>query len=211
MATDLEDPLAGASTAAISDCLNRFGAMAADVRRLAGRTLFGPAFTARTIAGESSTLHRAVAAAPPGSILVVDAGGYTGRAVWGEILSTAAVARGLRGAVIDGAVRDIDAIRSIGFPLFARAHTPAGPHKGWKGDWGNPVSCGGVVVEPGDIVIGDGDGVVVVPRADAPQVRAALAARLELENGWRRRIEAGESSAAVLGLDNDGNATEGSS
>jgi len=95
VATDGGDPLAGTSTATISDCLNRFGAMAADVRRLSGETLFGPAFTARTMAGESSTLHRAVAAAPSGSILVVDAGGYVGRAVWGEILSIAAVARGV--------------------------------------------------------------------------------------------------------------------
>lgn len=209
MATDVEDPLARTSTATISDCLNRFGAMAADVRRLSGETLFGPAFTARTMAGESSTLHRAVAAAPSGSILVVDAGGYDDRAVWGEILSVAAVARGVRGAVIDGAVRDIDAIRSMGFPVFARANTPAGPHKGWRGDWGRLVSCGGVVVEPGDLVIGDGDGVVVVPSADVPQVRAAVEARLELESGWRLRIETGESSVSVLGLDNNGNAREG--
>jgi regulator of RNase E activity RraA len=161
------------------------------------------------MAGESSTLHRAVAAAPSGSILVVDAGGYDDRAVWGEILSVAAVARGVRGAVIDGAVRDIDAIRSMGFPVFARANTPAGPHKGWRGDWGRLVSCGGVVVEPGDLVIGDGDGVVVVPSADVPQVRAAVEARLELESGWRLRIETGESSVSVLGLDNNGNAREG--
>jgi regulator of RNase E activity RraA len=204
MPPDAGDPLAAASTAIISDCLNRFGAMSAGVRRLAGGALFGPAFTVRTMAGESSTLHLAVAAAPPGSILVVDAGGYCDRAVWGELLSVAAVARGLNGTVVDGAVRDVAAIRAMGYPLFARAHTPAGPHKGWTGDWGRPVSCGGVVVHTGDLVIGDDDGVVVVPVDEAPQVRAALEPRLEVEDGWRRRINAGESSAAVLGLERNG-------
>jgi regulator of RNase E activity RraA len=200
MRADRQDPLATASTATISDCLNRFGAMAAGVTSLAGGSLFGPAFTARTMAGDSSTLHHAVAAAPSGSVLVVDAGGYVDRAVWGEILTVAAVARGLRGAVIDGAIRDVEAIRRMEFPVFARAHTPAGPHKGWVGDWGRAVSCGGVAVEPGDFVIGDSDGVVVVPIDEAVRVRGAIKSRIELEGVWRRRILAGESSATVLEL-----------
>jgi regulator of RNase E activity RraA len=174
--------------------------MAADVKRLAGERLFGPAFPVRTMAGDSSTLHRAVAAAPSGSVLVVDAGAYTDRAVWGEVLTIAAMVRGLEGAVIDGAVRDIDAIRRLAFPLFARGHTPAGPHKGWMGDMGGPVSCGGVVVEEGDLVVGDGDGVVVVPHAHATEVRLAINNRVELEDEWLRRIRAGEPSYAVLGL-----------
>lgn len=190
-----------APTGVIADCRNRLGVMSSGIRHLAGGRLAGPAFTVETVAGENGTIHRALARVPAGSILVVDAGGYVDRAVWGGILSLAARARGVAGVVIDGAVRDIDEIRELDLPLFARATSPAGPHKGWEGRIGHPISCGGVAVAPGDIVIGDADGVLVVPIDEAAHIGEAVAARLALEASWRERIVAGESTASMLGLD----------
>jgi 4-hydroxy-4-methyl-2-oxoglutarate aldolase len=198
---ELADPLATAGAAVISDCLNRFGVMDAGMQRLSGTGVSGPAFPVRTMVGDNSTLHRAVAGAPPGSVLVVDAGSFTDRAVWGELLTLAAIQHRVLGAVIDGAVRDIDAIRRSGFPIFARGHTPAGPHKGWHGDQNVTISCGGVPVSPGDLVVGDADGVVVVPHDRLPAVRAAVSDRLQVEAEWRRRIGAGEATTAILGIE----------
>jgi regulator of RNase E activity RraA len=201
MSAASHDPLAIASTATISDCLDRLNVMDARIQRLAGVRFQAPAFTVRTIAGESATVHRALTEAPAGSAVVVDGAGYVDRAIWGDILTLAALKRGVVAVVIDGAVRDIEAIRASGLSVFARGTSPAGPHKGWRGDWGSAISCGGVVVTPGDLVAGDDDGVVVIPAARIDDVRRALASRLEKEDEWRRRIAAGESSVEVLGID----------
>lgn len=201
MNADPADPLATAGAALISDCLNRFGVMDAGIQRIAGTAVSGLAYPVRTMVGENSTLHRAVAVAPPRSVIVVDAGAYTDRAVWGELLTLAAIQRGITGAVIDGAVRDIDAIQRSGFPIFARGHTPAGPHKGWQGDQNVSISCGGVVVRPGDLVVGDADGVVVVPHERLAAIRAAVLERLDTEAEWRGRIATGEATTAILGLE----------
>jgi RraA family protein len=190
-----------APTGLISDCRNRLGVMSSCISRMAGGRLAGPAFTVETVAGENGTIHRALAHAPAGSVLVVDAGGYADRAVWGGILSLAARGRGIAGVVIDGAVRDIDEIRELELPLFARATSPAGPHKGWQGRFGHPISCGGVTVAPGDVVVGDADGVVVVPAGEVTRIATDVAERLALEASWRDRIEAGESTASMLGLE----------
>jgi 4-hydroxy-4-methyl-2-oxoglutarate aldolase len=195
------DPLATASSATISDCLNRFGAMRGDIQLVSGKGLRGPAFTVATMAGESSTIHRAVAAARAGSVLVVDASGATERAVWGEILTLAARRQGLLGVVVDGAVRDIQAIRANGFCVFAAGRSPAGPHKGWTGSWGTSISCGGLIVAPGDLVVGDDDGVVVIPGQSIDVVRRDVSARLELEAQWRQRIEDGDSTVDIMGFD----------
>lgn len=161
----------------------------------------GPAHTVMTALGDSSTIHRALVDAEPGSVLVVDAQGGTARAVWGSVLTAAAIERGAVGAVIDGAVRDIDEISSWGFTLFARATCPAGPHKGFHGTYRVPIQCGGVVVNQGDVVVGDGDGVTVVPSAGAETALAAVDEVTEREQQWLARIRAGESSAEILELD----------
>ena len=189
----------GLSTAIISDCLDRFQVMDPAIRPLTSHHLIGPAFPVLTMAGENSTLHRAVGDAPPGSVLVVDAGGYVGRAVWGEILTVAAEVAGIRGVVIDGAIRDVDEIQD--WPVFARGACAAGPHKGWRGRIGHPIQCGGVPVSPGDLIFGDGDGVVVVPQALIEDVRRAAQARLEVERSWIARIRQGEKTLSLLGMD----------
>jgi 4-hydroxy-4-methyl-2-oxoglutarate aldolase len=206
MTTDADQRWEGLSTSLVSDCLGRLQAMAGEIRRLAGSRVAGPAFPVEVVAGESGTLHRALLVAPPGSVLVVAAGGYTGRAVWGEILTVAALQRGLRGLVLDGVVRDLDAIAAHGFPVFARGTCPAGPHKSPPGRSGEPVACGGVVVAPGDVVLGDGDGVVVVPAAAAEEVHARARERLGQEQEWLRRLRGGETTVEILGLDAGGEA-----
>jgi regulator of RNase E activity RraA len=111
------------------------------------------------------------------------------------------MARGVVGVVVDGAVRDLDGIAALGFPVFARATCPAGPHKGFRGSHGIPVQCGGVVVNPGDIVVGDADGVTVVPAHLAGEVLATVDEVTSREQGWIDRIRAGESSARILGVE----------
>lgn len=187
-------------TATISDCLGRGQAMDAGIRRLSSGSLVGPAFTVQTAAGDSSTIHRALASAPSGSVLVVDAAGHTARAVWGFVLTVAAQQRGIEGLVLDGVVRDMAALHSVDFPVFARGTCPAGPHKGFAGRWGQRIACGGVVVSPGDLVVGDDDGVVIVPGDEVEALPVAIRRRQREEERWRAQIRAGQSSAELLGL-----------
>jgi regulator of RNase E activity RraA len=171
------------------------------IRRLCGRQMAGPAHTVLTGTGDSSSLHRSLEDALPGSVLVVDAQGGIARAVWGSVLTVAAMERGVVGAVIDGAVRDIDEITALGFTLYARATCPAGPHKGFRGFHRVPIQCGGIVVNPGDIIVGDADGVTVVPAAQVGTVLAAVERVEALERGWIDRIRAGEPVAKILGVE----------
>ncbi|TAM70684.1 MAG: methyltransferase [Microbacteriaceae bacterium] len=184
-----------------SDCLDRFGAMSSAIRSLTGVNMVGPAHTLRTVVGDNLSIHRELSAIAAGSVLVVDAGGYDDRAVWGEVLALAARAGGVLGVVIDGAVRDVDAMSKLGFPVFARGVCPAGPHKAGGGLSAVPISCGGVAVVPGDLILGDADGVVVVPAARIAVTAERARARLAQEEVWKQRISAGIASAVVLGLD----------
>lgn len=188
------------STALISDCMDRFGTLSPEVRLLSGRRLAGPAFPVEIMEGESGTLHRAVLRAPAGSVLVVEGQGLRTRAVWGEILTAAALGRGIAGLVLNGMVRDLEAIRERDFPLFAIGTSPAGPHKGWDGRIGDPVACAGVVVHAGDVVVGDRDGVVIVPQSHAPEIEKLVTDRMQLEEEWLARVDKGESTLEVLGI-----------
>lgn len=193
----------GKATANLSDVIGRVGAMDGGIRRLCGTHVAGPAHTVMTGTGDSSSIHRALAGAGagPGSVLVVDAQGGIARAVWGAVMTMAAIELGIVGAVIDGAARDIDEIASMDFAVFARATCPGGPHKGFRGAHGVPVQCGGVVVNPGDVVVGDADGVVVVPAGGAEAAITAAEAVVAREQQWLARIRAGETSVEILGLD----------
>jgi len=156
--------------------------------------------TRSTGTGDSSSIHRALEVAPRGSVLVIDAQSGIARAVWGNVLTVAAMERGVVGAVIDGAVRDLDDIVALGFALYARATCPAGPHKGFRGAHGVPVMCSAVVVNAGDIVVADADGVTVVPVLQAESALAAVEEVVAAERDWMNRIRAGESTVEILGL-----------
>ncbi len=188
-------------TATISDCLDRSAAMDSGIRLLSGERVVGPAYTVRASLGDSALTHRALAGAPPGHVIVVAAEGSLTRAVWGGVLSEAAAAAGIVGAVIDGVIRDLSVIRAFGFPVWGRGTCPAGPLKRGPGAIGVAVSVGGVVIAPGDLIVGDADGIVVVPAARIPTVLDEVRERMRLEEEWLERIRAGETSAHILGLE----------
>lgn len=178
--------------AVASDCMNRTQAMAAAIKPIReGATLCGQARTAAVMVGDCGPLCALISAAAPGEIIMVDAGGVEDTAVWGGVMAEEAVFRKLGGAVIDGAVRDIADMRRLGFSMFCRTAVPRGPHHGFGGVIDALISVGGVPVAPGDIVLGNDDGVVVVPLARADAVLAAATAHLEKEKGWIEGIHCG--------------------
>ncbi len=187
--------------AVASDCMNRENFMAAAVKPVrAGTTLVGQARTVTSMVGDNGVSHVATALLEPGEVLVIDAGGYPDTAVWGGVATRAAMARGAAGVVIDGAVRDVAEIRDLGFPCYARAAVPGGPHKGFGGTIDGVIACAGCPVSPGDLVLGDDDGVAVVPLADQAALLAACRDKLKQEQGWLAEIAAGRTMAEILGL-----------
>jgi RraA family protein len=188
----LVDALAEMVTPHLSDNMNRLCGAAAGVRPLhRGGKLAGPAFTVRVTPGDNLMVHKAIDTAEPGDVIVVDAGGALEQAIIGEIMAAWAMKRGVAGFVIDGAIRDIGTISAGAFPVYARGVTHRGPYKNGPGEIGVPVSIGGMVVQPGDIVIGDEDGVVAVSQADAEVVLAAARAQKAKEAATLKAIAAG--------------------
>jgi RraA family protein len=177
-----------APVATVGDAQERLWVLAGDVRAMwPGARCAGPALPVYTRAGDNLAVHRALDIAEPGDVLVVNGQGDTTRALLGGLLARRARNLGLAGIVVDGAVRDVDEIESVGLPVFARASTPAGPYKNGPAEVGLPVACGGVVCSPGDIVCGDADGVAVVPHARAGQVADAIARIIQHERDLARR------------------------
>ncbi len=187
--------------AVISDELNRAGAMAAAIAPLApGMAFVGQALTIETMVGDNAALHYGLATAWPGAAIVVDARGHVDTAVWGGILTYAAAKRGVAAVIIDGSVRDVAELRDSGIAVFARGAVPGGPHKGWGGAVNVPIQCGGVAVSPGDLVVGDDDGVVVVARAQMPGLYERCMARIEKERAVIKRIDEGATTVELQGL-----------
>lgn len=154
----------------LADAMGRFGFMDPGIRPRSNRPLCGPAVTVLMRPADNLMLHKAIALAASGDVLVASTGGNLTSAAFGELMCRAAKAKGLGGLVIDGAVRDVDALTDLGFPVFSRSVCPGGCDKDGPGEINVPVSCGNTVVSPGDIVVGDADGVVVVPAAHAAEV-----------------------------------------
>ena len=150
--------------------------------------LAGPAFTVWTRPGDNQGIHRALQLARAGDVIVVAGGGDESRALLGELIGERAINLGLAGFALDGAARDAEALREIGMPVFARAITPAGPYKNGPSRLGTPISFGGIPVLPGDIIIGDSDGVVVIPRGQAIAVAEAAEAVFDDETTRRAAI-----------------------
>lgn len=141
------------------------------------KKLVGPAFTVKVPEGDNVMLNKAMDLARPGDVLVVDAGGYPGRAIFGEIIVTYCRKRGLAGIVCDGGIRDSDAIGELeDFPVYAIGVCPNGPYHNGPGEVNFPVSCGGIVVKPGDIIVADPDGVISLDPSRAEAIAAATEA-----------------------------------
>lgn len=169
---------AGLSSATIYEAAGKRGAMSSAIRpAYSGARLYGTAVTVRCHVGDNLMLHKAITVARPGDVIVADFGMYDEAGAWGEITTTAAVARGVAGLVIDGRVRDITRIQEIGFPVFSRGLSIKGTTKEVLGEINHPVVVGGVWVNPGDIIVGDADGVVVIPVNRAHEVLMASLAK----------------------------------
>jgi 4-hydroxy-4-methyl-2-oxoglutarate aldolase len=166
-----------------------------------GARLAAPAFTVRCTTGDNLAIHVAVARAPAGSALAVDVGLEPERGYWGEVLTTAAIASGLQGLVIDGCVRDVAALASHGFPVFSTGIALPGATKNLPGATGGSVEVGGVVVQAGDWLVGDADGVTVVPAAQLDAVLVAGQARADKEHALFDALRDGKTTVELLGLD----------
>jgi len=182
----------------IGDGMERLGLLDSSVQAVwPGARVVGPAFTVWTRSGDNLFIHKALEECAAGDVIVVNGHGDLSRALIGELIGARAAAKGIAGFVIDGAVRDAEGLQGYGMPVFARAITPAGPYKNGPGRLQVPIAVGGVAVLPGDLIVGDGDGVAVIPKAMAETVTAAAEAVQIDEAERRQRYESGIPAAAA--------------
>jgi 4-hydroxy-4-methyl-2-oxoglutarate aldolase len=194
---DIVAGLASAGVSTVHEAQGRRGAFATAIRPIQdGACVAGPAVTVSCQAGDNLMLHAAVEVCRPGDIVVVVTTSPSTDGMLGELLATSLAAHGVVGVVMDAGVRDVSQLRAMRFPVWARAISPQGTVKASAGSVNVPVVCGGQPVSPGDVVVADDDGVVVVPRADAAEVLAAARAREASETTKRARLAGGE-----LGVD----------
>jgi RraA family protein len=169
-------------TPIISDNMARMFAVGPALRPYhRGGALIGSALTVRTRPGDNLMVHKAIDLAQAGDVIVVDAGGDVTNAIVGEIMTTLAESRGVAGMVIDGSVRDLDAIAASDFPVYARGITHRGPYKDGPGEINVAISVGGQTIAPGDTIVGDADGVLAVPRSETIHVAALARAQMDRE------------------------------
>lgn len=162
----------------VSDCMLRLTAAGARLRPMhAGGAMSGTAFTVKTRPGDNLLVHKALDLAAPGDIVVVDAGGDLTNAIIGELMSGYAASRGLGGIVINGAVRDADTLHARRFPVYAAGVTHRGPYKDGPGQINVPIAIDGMVIQPGDIVVGDADGLLCIPLEEAAAICEAATAK----------------------------------
>ncbi len=167
----------------LADVAGRRGALSGRIAPLSPSVRFcGPALTVELRPGDNLMIHAALALAKPGDVILVDGKGDLTSALMGEIMTQQCIALGIVAVVIDGAVRDSEAIRSLGFPMYAAGLNPNGPTKSVSGRVNHPISIGGVTVHPGDLVVGDADGVVVVERVKAASLLALAEEKLAAES-----------------------------
>jgi len=165
-----------------------------------GARLCGGVVTVECPPADNLMLHHAVAAAPPGVVVVGTLGGCLAAGAWGEILTAAAQCRGVAGLAVDGAVRDIEAICRSGFPVFSRGLSIGACTKDRFGTLNRPIIFGGVLVHPGDVIFGDGDGLVVIGQESLDAVIAAAEVRLRKEEAIIEQLQAGRSTIDLLKL-----------
>jgi len=182
----------------ISDLLNRLYAVDPQIRCLTGENhqICGPACTVKVFPGDNLMVHKSLDVLEPGDVVIVDAGGSDKNAVLGDLISTKARHRGAQGFVIDGLVRDLPNIAALDFPVFARGTTPIGPlHRG-PGEINFPICCGGVVINPGDLIVGDAMGVVVIPQAIAEDLLHRLQSHHAANEAYFESVKKGDFSNA---------------
>ena len=187
--------------AVASDCLNRTQAMSAVIKPVStGITLCGQARTVTAMAGDCGSICELIGEAQAGEVIVVDAGGVDDTAVWGGIMTAEAAHRKLGGAVVFGAIRDVEEVRQLQFNMFCKAVVPRGPHHGFGGIIDGAISMAGAVVRPGDIVLGNDDGVVIVPLERAEETLAAAQAHITKEKAWLDGIRSGQTIQQMFNM-----------
>jgi len=167
---------------------------------LQGRRISGAAVTSYNFPGDNLMIHVALNVAERGQILVLANGGGTQGALWGDVACTFAAQKGVAGVVADGPVRDIDALREMDFPVWATSISPSHPEKRGPGSVNVPIVVDGVLVEPGDVIVADGDGVLAIPQAHLARTLEGARQRAEREIAIRERIKAGESLFQILNM-----------
>ena len=189
-------------TCAISDCMGRFNAMTSDMKPVfEGIRIVGTAVTVKTLAADLAAAFKAIDVCQPGDIVVIDSHGSINTAFWGENMTMSALNRGVVAAVIDGACRDVEEIRKIRFPVICKGIVPnVGAIAGY-GDVNVSIQCAGVAVSPGDIIVIDGNGVVVVPMTEAAEVLQRAQQLLKTEHVLQEKIKAGATIGELVEID----------
>jgi 4-hydroxy-4-methyl-2-oxoglutarate aldolase len=189
------------SSATVHEASGGIGALSANIKPISHDMIVcGPAITVNLRPGDNLMLHKAIYVAKPGDVIVADAKGFTEAGAWGEIMAVAAQARGIAGLVFNGAVRDSQAMTDLGFPVFSRALCIKGTEKISLGRINHPLILDNVTIYPGDLILGDRDGVVVVKREDAAEILQKSKAREEKEETLKERLKRGESTLDILGF-----------
>ncbi len=189
-------------TCAISDCMGRFNAMTSDMRPLFdGIRLAGTAITVKTLASDIAAAFKAIDLCQPGDVIVIDSHGSTNTAFWGENMTLSALNRGAVAAIVDGACRDVEEIRRLAFPVVCKGVVPNVASVSGYGHVNVPIQCAGVAVSPGDVIVIDGNGVVVVPMGEAAAVLEQARRLLQTENVLQDRIRAGATIGQLVDVD----------
>lgn len=189
-------------TGNVCDANGKAGNMDPAIKPIDPKTkMVGPAVTVRCHPGDNLIMHQAIYEAEPGSVVVYDIQGYVGAGPFGEIMAIACQERGIAGVVIDGSCRDAEDIEELGLPMFVRTFNPGGTVKESLGTINQVIQCGGVVVKPGDIIVGDRDGVVVVPAEKARAVLERAKAIAAKETQVREMLRQGKTTLEIYGFD----------
>ncbi len=188
-------------SATLHEAMGRKGALPHDIKPIAPMmTLCGPALTVSCPPMDNLGIHRAIYLAEPGDVLVVSVGGGYEGGYWGEIMTFAAQQRKIAGLIIDGCVRDRDLIEEMGFPVFSRGLAIHGTIKKEKGVINSPLKIGEVLINSGDLLLGDSDGVVMVPQSEISQAIEASQQREDKEDDYKKELAAGKSTLEIIGL-----------
>jgi 4-hydroxy-4-methyl-2-oxoglutarate aldolase len=183
-----------ASSAQIADCMSRLGAMDVGIWPIwPSPRVIGAALTVWCHAGDNLMLHKAISLAMPGDIVVVNTQGNVTNSPFGELIATSAVQVGVRAVIVDGTVRDAEALQALKLPVYARGLCANGCNKDGPGEVGAIIACGGVAVRPGDIIVADRDGVAVVPLDAAPEI-----AKLAMDQMQREEKRLGDIAKGIL-------------
>jgi regulator of RNase E activity RraA len=194
----LVDRFRGLSSSNVADAMGRFRFMDPAIQARTGLPVCGIAVTVNVRPGDNLMVHKALELAQPGDVVVVSTNGNLANAVFGEIMGHVATAARLGGIVVDGAIRDIEALTRLELPVFSRTVSPGSCDKDGPGEINVPICCGNTVVMPGDIIVGDRDGVVAVPRADAADALERVARILDRERQWIAAIHEGHVFAPEI-------------